>query len=88
MTVMLVMIMTVMMMISAGCSPFYGYYRHEEPFLKIYLYSPLLVKKLVAVFRFIFRCLLLLLLAAVTVVFTCVLPVEVVNAVLCAVVSK
>ena len=66
---MLVMIMTVMMMISAGCSPFYGYYRHEEPFLKIYLYSPLLVKKLVAVFTFIFCCLLFLSFVAVTLFF-------------------
>jgi len=27
------------------CSPYYGYHRHEEMFLKIYLYSPLIVKK-------------------------------------------
>jgi len=27
------------------CRPYYGYHRHEEMFLKIYLYSPLILKK-------------------------------------------
>jgi len=30
------------------CSPYYGYHRSEEPFLKIYLYNPLMVKKSVS----------------------------------------
>jgi len=53
MMMILMMMAVMMMMIFTGCccSPYYGYHRHEEPFLKIYLYSPLIVKKFVSIFK-------------------------------------